>query len=203
MKLMKKYIMALGLICPLSLISQNISAAQTVENEVVFQDVTTDKAGTLAEVLGQEIETVESLMVRGPINAADFNTLWEGTFHHNLKVINLEYAEIENNTIPDNAFYHKDEQGSINLDSFKPIGLTKIILPDNLVSLGVGAFQYAYNLEDVNLPDNLTEIGAIVFVDCQKLKITDLRIPSGVTSIGGGAFDGCKEITGRLYLPSL
>ncbi len=200
---MKRKIFLLSLVCAMSLVTLNLSAAtDDNESEATALDVTTVKGGNLAEVLGGNIETVDSLVVRGPLNDADFKTLWEGTFYHQLKVINLEFADIENNKLPDCAFYNEEVQTLPNRDSFKSIGLRRIILPDNLESFGNDTFYHAYDLEQVNLPINLTEMGYGIFEGCKKLKFEDLKIPECVTKIGGGAFEGCKSITGRLYLPA-
>lgn len=48
------------------------------------------ESGTLASVLGDRIFEIDSISVEGPINEADFNTLWESSFNGRLKIINLD-----------------------------------------------------------------------------------------------------------------
>lgn len=72
--------------------------------------VKTSRGGELAELLGDNINLIDALHVEGPINDADFNTLWSSSFNGKLKVIDLGKASVENNIIPDNAFFHTDEQ---------------------------------------------------------------------------------------------
>lgn len=57
-----------------------------------YKDVTVTAPGTLAQALGSDADIIDSLVVRGPINDNDFNTIWSATFHGNLAVVNLEHA---------------------------------------------------------------------------------------------------------------
>lgn len=203
MKIKKLQFAAFCLLGSLPL-AQHLSAAENESNnkEIIYQDVTTGKVGTLAEVLGENIETVDSLVVRGQINEADFNTLWEGTYYHNLKVINLEYAEIENSTIPKYAFWHNDIQYNSKEQTYTYIGLKRIILPDNLKKIDDFAFYCAENLEKVNIPKlSPLGIGDCIFDGCVNLEFDNLIIPEGVKRVGGGSFSGCQKVK-KVTLPS-
>lgn len=88
--------------------------------------------------------------------------------------------------------------------------IEQIILPKTLVKIGEKAFQYSDQLVFVNMSNQVTEIGAWAFDDCEKLTyiylpdslktispfafwgagLTSVSIPSGVEYIGMGAF-GC------------
>ena len=64
---------------------------------------------------------------------------------------------------------------------------------DNVVSsIGINAFLYNNTLQNVVLPESVTEIGNTAFMNCEKLAVVDL--PSSVTSIGERAFIGCNAL---------
>ena len=76
--------------------------------------------------------------------------------------------------------------------------LRKIILPDNVASIGGCAFRSCSNLISVKLPTGLTSIGAFAFEFCTGL--TSLELPTGLTSIDMNAFCWCTNLT-SLQLP--
>lgn len=73
-------------------------------------------------------------------------------------------------------------------------GVTDVVIPDGVTSIGYWAFQKCGQLTGVTLPDGVTSIGSWAFYECKKL--TSIRLPDGVTSIGEGAFCECKQLTG-------
>lgn len=175
---------------------------KTTNSDVKFKDVTLKQSGTLATVLGSDINDIDSLVVRGTINAKDFHTIWSSSFYGVLTIANLEYAQIEGNKLPKNAFWYQSEQytpGSAYIDC---ISLRRIVLPDGLEEIGENAFAYAINLVDVNFPSSLREIKRRCFSDCVSLNVNPLIIPEGVEEIGYMAFTNCKALTGRVVLPS-
>lgn len=71
-------------------VRQNVSGRST-DSDDYFHAVLS-KSGTLGSVLGEKIYEIESIAVEGPMNEADFNTLWEATFNGHLKNIDLQKA---------------------------------------------------------------------------------------------------------------
>lgn len=75
------------------------------------------------------------------------------------------------------------------------VNLENIDIPDNVTTIGYCAFFQCTSLNSVIFPDGrkLTTIDDGAFADCENLKNID--IPAGVTSIGIGAFQYCTSLT--------
>ena len=71
--------------------------------------------------------------------------------------------------------------------------LTEITIPDSVTEIGNSAFDYCTSLSKVQLPNSLTKIGNYAFRRCENL--TEITIPDSVTYIGEEAFYGCKSLT--------
>ena len=101
-------------------------------------------------------------------------------------------------------------------NAFKGSGLTSIVIPDNVNSIGNAAFyqcsaltsiyisnnvalindsvfSFCSNLTSINLPSGITSINNMAFYYCSSIR--SINIPSSVTNIGGGAFVGCNNLT--------
>ena len=74
---------------------------------------------------------------------------------------------------------------------------TKVSIPDDVTSIGFGAFQDCTRLTSVTIPDGVTKIGSRAFEECQSL--IDISIPNSVTSIGDNAFAGCTSLNYTIY----
>jgi hypothetical protein len=71
--------------------------------------------------------------------------------------------------------------------------LTNINIPNNITSIGFGAFANCISLPSVTIPDSVTNIGAYAFDSCASL--TNIIIPDSVISIESGAFFWCSNLT--------
>ncbi len=85
---------------------------------------------------------------------------------------------------------------SVGLGAFEYRGLTSVVLPDTLITLGNRAFANN-SIASITLPKSLKTIGEYAF---QHNSLATLTIPNGVTTIGKFAFH-FNLITGRLTLP--
>jgi len=74
-------------------------------------------------------------------------------------------------------------------------GLTNIIIPGSIVSIGDSAFSHCTGLKNVIISNGVTSIGTNAFSWC--LNLSDITIPNSVTNIDGQAFyySGLTHIT--------
>ena len=94
------------------------------------------------------------------------------------------------------SYLYNDNKASVHkLVMTSPIGLgiTSVVIPSTVKSIGQSAFQNN-KLTEVTIPSSVTSIGLYAFADNQ---ITEVTIPSSVTSIDWGAFYNNKltEVT--------
>lgn len=118
---------------------------------------------------------VVSLRIKGELSAADFD------FIRSTNIQNLDLSGIDNKVLPAKAFY-----GCVNLKS--------VVLPDDMLSLGIASFMHCTELETIHLPKKLKEIHSLVFSECASLKSIDLS--KSVNSINAGAFYACSNLVG-------
>jgi len=71
--------------------------------------------------------------------------------------------------------------------------LTSVTFGNSVTSIGYSAFSGCSGLTSVIIPDSMTSIGDRAFQDCSSLNF--VKIGNSVTSIGVYAFDGCKRMT--------
>ena len=74
-----------------------------------------------------------------------------------------------------------------------PCAKTSVTIPNNVTSIGEGAFWGWSGLTSVTIPNSITSIRERAFRDWSSL--TSVTIPNSVTSIGEGAFWGCSGLT--------
>ena len=163
--------------------------------------VKTTHAGELAELLGDRVTKIDELHIAGPINAEDFNTMWNSTFNGHLKVLDLGNASVENGIIPDHALFHIDEQMDWSTLTVTTIELEKLVLPDNITEISDFAFAYAISLTEVNFPSSLRYIGKAAFTDCILLTADKLQFGEYLEKIGVQTFFQCAGLTGPIHLP--
>ena len=99
---------------------------------------------------------------------------------------NALIAACKNTVIPNNVT-------SIGINAFNGCTrLTNVTIPNGVTSIGTGAFYDCSGLTSITIPNNVTSIGINAFNGCTRL--TNITIPSSVTSIGERAFGGCTSL---------
>ena len=86
-----------------------------------------------------------------------------------------------------------DSVTSIGNEAFRLCGLTSIVIPDGVTHIADQAFGGCTSLTSVTIPDSVTSISMHAFSWCTSLSSID--IPDSVTSIGSWAFGDCSSLT--------
>ena len=152
----------------LLLITFVLCYSQKMYGQVSFFDANVSKYGELEQVLSEKWDKIDSLIVYGPVNEADFTTMWKCSFEGKLTVLNLEHAQIENNKIPTRALYKADRQVIDDPRAYQGVvylPLRRIILPEGIQEIGDFAFS-RMKLEQINLPKSLRKLGPFSFSSC-------------------------------------
>lgn len=124
----------------------SVSASLSVEDGSILSK------DEISSVNGDDAESLSNIALSGEISDKEFKTLRE-----NFKSLEtLDLSAIENTEIPANAFLDMTQ-------------LKNVVIPENVVAIGEGAFAGCSNLDAITLP--------------------------AVESIGNGAFDGCSSLT--------
>jgi len=83
---------------------------------------------------------------------------------------------------------------SIGGGAFAEVPLVSVTFAENsqLRTIGGEAFKGTYRLTSIDLPEQLTSLGAFAFMESGLEKVT---IPASLTSFGAGAFAACHSLT--------
>ena len=95
-----------------------------------------------------------------------------------------------------NAFYNSNNQCNaiIETSSNQLVrGCKTTIIPNNVKSIGIGAFSSCNDLTSISIPNSVTTISPGAFDGCSDL--TSVTIPNSVAYIGTDAFNGCSGLT--------
>lgn len=77
--------------------------------------------------------------------------------------------------------------------------VTEITLPEGITTIGENAFDECTALTEITLPGTLTTLGNFAFSNCTALQ--RLTLNEGITTVSYGAFSGCIALT-RIDFPS-
>lgn len=76
--------------------------------------------------------------------------------------------------------------------------LSKVVLPDDLVSIGDGTFKDCKSLKSIDIPKSITSLGRETFFGCSILD--NVTISSNVTILGDSVFEDCDSLT-KIVIP--
>ena len=107
----------------------------------------------------------------------------------------IKGAKRETVIIPDSIEYEgvKYPVTEVGVNAFQRLDVKHIVIGREVKTLKSGAFSQATSLEEIDVPDNVTEmLLGNTFYKCSALK--KARIGRGVKVIGNSAFSGCSSL---------
>ena len=142
-----------------------------------------DGSTPLSGLLGEDMLSIDSLVVRGSLRHADFPVLKECCRDGRLSGIDLSGCTVEDDSIPDMAF-------SGTIPGIHCIwGLRHVTLPEGLRAIGRFAFA-GTGLEELRLPQSVRVMGEAAFYNCKYLGGT-VVLPEGMTRVESDLFRNC------------
>lgn len=76
--------------------------------------------------------------------------------------------------------------------------LKEVDLVENIKEIGSGAFEYCEALEEIQIPDAVISIGSSAFSNCKKLR--DVKLPSQLKCIRDNLFSHCSSLE-SVFIP--
>ena len=77
--------------------------------------------------------------------------------------------------------------------AFAESGLQSIVIPSNIVKIGLWAFSSCKDFKSVDIAESVTSMGASVFRDCSAL--TSVKLPDALKTIPKSCFESCTSLT--------
>ena len=194
----------------------DLSSRNVLVTKTVTMTETTDSLELiLQDMMGDEVSTLQKLVVSGPFTAADMGYIRNSL--PNLEELDLKDALIRrtaevhayspNDTIYDDAIASSMFEGMSNLKQIVlPTTITRILhrsfydcknliaveIPAAVEFIGDRAFWNCYSLTSVILNQGLETIWNYAFYNCRAL--SSIEIPETVKSIGQRAFSECEQL---------
>ena len=165
--------------------ADNVSHGEDAREYVVVHNaVPGDLEKTITVRLEMDPTKIKNLKLTGKITTEDYTFMKDKM----TSLLRLNLKEVESvvdgvYTIPPYALSAKTT-------------LIKCVLPDNLESIGGGAFYNTSLTGTVVLPEGLKFVSGF-----ENTKITSVQFPSTLEEIGDFAFSGCKSLMSEISFP--
>lgn len=161
--------------------------------KIIFDNLSTSESLNLETIGVSAFENCKNMVIKSDKDFGNIITINENAFKN---CTNFVFKKLLNDVTITNLNLIK--VSSINNYAFSNCKkLTKIILNNNITTIGENAFNGCEKLENLNLPNKLTTIGARAFYYCTNLK--NLKLPDTLTTIGDYAFYKCENFKGYNY----
>ena len=172
---------------------------------------------TIVEELFGSNNTIKKIIIPKTIKNTEFGSLEEIPSNPFSSCLSLETIEVEEGSpvfsSVDGVLFSTDKKTLIGYPAgspresytvpdgvktakiaafFNSQHLKKIVLTNDMETLGLSVFGYGKNLEEVILSSNIKELPSYIFRNCKKLN--SVFIPKGVTTIASSAFEGCISL---------
>ena len=157
------------------------------EIDLVIPDTIEEKPVTiLAENCFYYCRGISSIYIPKGITSIERNALKKCYGLRDIKVSeeNPNFKSIDGN------LYSKDGKKLIQYSIYK--NEKSVTIPEGTEVICDSAFDYAYPMENIIMPDSVKTIEYNAFYGCEGL--TDLRLGDGVETIGNCAFNECKGL---------
>lgn len=86
----------------------------------------------------------------------------------------------------------------IDQEAFEYCTVEEVVIPNTVTEIGRSAFFDLKTLKHIDMPSSVRRIGDMAFVGCKNLEMT---VPSQLEHLGEYAFTLCQKITGVIYIP--
>lgn len=132
--------------------------------------------------LTENISDVNILKIKGKLNDDDIYNIQ----NRMPNLIEIDLSEVDMETLPYRMFYNRN-------------AIRRIVLPNNLQTIGDRAMEYCRMLESITIPDGVTGIENYAFYECNNL--AQVELPAGLTYLPEGCFYNCTSLP-SITLPS-
>lgn len=186
------FIAALMLMMSLFCISASAAGFEYTESDTrkIIEGIVYDKCGTDENTYYSVRALATSYEKAQELEKAEILTEIDG-----YPVTHIDFARID---YPNKNFEYPLIKEFVIPDSvtyfsaFGLINLEEIIIPDNVTELGKSAFWNMKKIEEITLHEGITVIPDSAFSGCKSLKKVEFK--GEITELGEGAFSGCENL---------